>query len=160
MDSFPVIFGAVAVVFAIGSIANGQLVGRFGISRVMRVAVTIWVAGSVLLLAVAVAASGRPSFWVFQPLLTVVLGMFPFIMPNLNSVSLEPMGELAGTAASLTSAFRLGAGAVLGGLVAATMEESLTPFVVALLVFGSGAAAAIVTAEAREPARCGASVMS
>ena len=53
-----------------------------------------------------------------------------FIMPNLNSAALFPMGDIAGTAGAFTSAIRMSIGAAIGGVLNALIDESLTPFAV------------------------------
>jgi DHA1 family bicyclomycin/chloramphenicol resistance-like MFS transporter len=63
-----------------------------------------------------------------------------FIMPNLNSAALFPMGDIAGTAGAFTSAIRMSIGAAIGGVFNALIDESLTPFavgVVAMAVLAS-----------------------
>ena len=62
-----------------------------------------------------------------------------FLMPNLNTAALAPVGHLAGTASALSGAVRMAGGAVLGTLVSAHVSDSTTPFSigVALLCLGS-----------------------
>ena len=76
---------------------------------------------------------GNPGFWVFIPLLAIVLSTFMFIMPNLNSAALFPMGDIAGTAGAFTSAIRMSIGAAIGGVLNALIDESLTPFAVGVV---------------------------
>ena len=76
---------------------------------------------------------GNPEFWVFIPLLAIVLSTFMFIMPNLNSAALFPMGDIAGTAGAFTSAIRMSIGAAIGGVLNALIDESLTPFAVGIV---------------------------
>ncbi len=82
---------------------------------------------------VAIVEGGNPGFWVFIPLLAIVLSTFMFIMPNLNSAALFPMGDIAGTAGAFTSAIRMSIGAAIGGLLNALIDESLTPFAVGVV---------------------------
>ena len=55
---------------------------------------------AVALTIISIASDGSPEFWIFMPLVGVLLAMFMFLMPNLNTAALEPMGEIAGTASS------------------------------------------------------------
>lgn len=134
-DQFPVIFGAVAILFGVGAIINGQVVGRFGMYRLIRVMLMAAMGMGLLLLAVAVFSDGRPSFWIYMPLLGVMLAMFMFLMPNLNTAALEPMGAVAGTATSLTGAIRTAGGALLGAVVDAQLSDSVLPFSIAIVIF-------------------------
>ncbi len=150
-DQFPFIFGAIAVLFAVGALVNGQIVERFGIMPVVWGGLVMWLAGSGVLLALATGAGGRPNFWAFTPALAIMLSSFMAVMPNLNSAAMLPMGDIAGAASSLTSAIRLGGGAVLGAIVAAQVDTTVTPFVVFLVVFALCATACVYVTE-RDPA--------
>jgi DHA1 family bicyclomycin/chloramphenicol resistance-like MFS transporter len=134
-NQFPLVFGAIAVGFGVGALVNGRVVGIFGVRPVITTMLTVLVIGSTGLLALTVAADGTPSFWVFMPALGALLAMFMFIMPNLNAEAMQPVPQIAGTVSSLSGALRMAGGAVLGGVVAARIDTSLTPFATALLGF-------------------------
>ncbi len=134
-DQFPVIFGAVAVLFGVGAIINGQVVGRFGMYRLIRVMLMAAMGMGLALLAVALLTNGRPSFWIYMPLLGIMLAMFMFLMPNLNTAALEPMGAVAGTATSLTGAIRTAGGALLGAIVDSQLSDTVLPFSIAIVIF-------------------------
>lgn len=134
-DQFPFIFGAVAVLFGLGAIINGQVVERFGMYRLIRVMLMAAMGVGLMLLVLALLTNGRPSFWVYVPLLGIMLSMFMFLMPNLNTAALEPMGAIAGTATSLTGAVRTAGGALLGAIVDAQLNDSVLPFSIAIVIF-------------------------
>lgn len=136
---FPIIFGLVATLFAAGAIINGRVVERVGIHRLVNTVFMILLPMTALSVVLSIASDGRPSFWVYMPLLGLTLGSFMFLMPNLNTAALTPVGHLAGTASALSGAARMAGGAVLGTLVSAKVSDSTTPFSigVALLCLGS-----------------------
>ena len=146
-DQFPIIFGAVAILFGVGAIINGQVVGHFGMYRLIRVMLMAAMAMGLLLLAIAMLSDGRPSFWIYMPLLGVMLAMFMFLMPNLNTAALQPMGAVAGTATALTGAIRTAGGALLGAIVDAQLNDSVLPFSLAIVIFMALAIAASRWAE-------------
>ncbi len=148
-SAFPVVFGVIAIGFGIAALVNGRLVGRFGVRPVMNTMLVSLIIGAVLLVAVTLAGDGTPSFWVFMPLLAVLLAQFMFLMPNMNAEALEPVPHIAGTASSLSGGLRMAGGAVLGGVVAARIDTSLTPFALAFLVFILLAAASMSVATRR-----------
>ncbi|MCB0990695.1 MAG: MFS transporter, partial [Acidimicrobiales bacterium] len=94
-SQFPLIFGAIASLFAVGSLANGWLVGRMGLARVVRWASTLSPAVTLVLLAIAVRSDGTPPVWLFLPVLALSLSAMTLLMPNLNTLSLIPMGDMA-----------------------------------------------------------------
>lgn len=146
-DQFPLVFGAVALLFGMGAFANGNLVGRIGLTRLThRVAIAL-LTGTAVLVAISLATDGRPPFWIFMPLLGLSLSLFMFLMPNLNSAAMAPLGEVAGSASSLTGAARMAGGAVLGGIASGMVTDSVTPFAVSMLVFVGLAVACVFGAE-------------
>lgn len=131
-SQFPIIFGAVAILFGIGAIVNGRVVERLGIDGVVS---RVFGVQAVLLLAlvfITVSSEGRPEFWLFMPPLGLLLGSLMFLLPNLNSAAMEPVGHIAGTASALSGAVRIAGGAAIGGLLASTVEDSLTWFVIGI----------------------------
>ena len=132
-NQFPIIFGVVAIMFGITALLNGKFVVVLGIKKLLLFSSSSLVFFSCLLLVVTIVEGGNPGFWVFIPLLAIVLSTFMFIMPNLNSAALFPMGDIAGTAGAFTSAIRMSIGAAIGGLLNALIDESLTPFAVGVV---------------------------
>ena len=150
-SAFPMVFGVIAIGFGVAALVNGRVVGRFGVRPVMNAMLVSLIVGSVLLVAVTLASGGTPTFWVFMPLLGLLLAQFMFLMPNMNAEALEPVPHIAGTASSLSGGLRMAGGAILGGVVASRIDTSLTPFALAFLVFVALAAAstAVATRSAR-----------
>lgn len=126
---FPVIFGLVAILFGVAAIINGRIVERLGIDAVVTRAYVALAVLLGLLGIVTITQSGRPNFWVFMPLLGLTLACFMFMMPNLNSAAMEPVGAIAGSGSALTGAARIGLGAILGGIFAERISSSVTPLV-------------------------------
>jgi DHA1 family bicyclomycin/chloramphenicol resistance-like MFS transporter len=125
---FPYIFGAVAVLFALGALANGRVVGIFGIHQLVNVMFGVVMVLALVSVAISFTSDGRPSFWLFMPVLGLTLGSFMFLMPNLNTAALEPVGHLAGTASAFSGASRMAGGAILGTIVSGQVSNSTTPF--------------------------------
>ncbi len=149
---FPVIFGLVAVLFAGGALLNGRIVVRIGIHRLINIVYAVLIPMTLVLCAVSIAADGRPSIWIFMPVLGVTLSSFMFLTPNLNTAALEPVGHLAGTASAYGGAVRMAGGAVLGTMVSAWVSDSTTPFAIgiALLCIGSWITVLIVRRQSPE----------
>jgi len=143
---FPIVFGIVAMLFALGAIVNGRVVAIVGIHRLVNRVYLVLIPLTLASVVLSVSADGQPSFWIFMPLLALTLGSFMFLMPNLNTAALTPVGHLAGTASALSGAARMAGGAVLGTIISAQVSDSTTPFSigVALLCLGSWASVLVV----------------
>jgi DHA1 family bicyclomycin/chloramphenicol resistance-like MFS transporter len=101
-ETFPYWFGGIALVSAAStSLVNAALVVRFGMRRL----VTLGMTGSFVSAAVALIVSLT---WPEQSFVTFVVWQFLVIwltgmsIGNLNAIALEPMGHIAGMAASWT----------------------------------------------------------
>ncbi|MCP5029757.1 MAG: multidrug effflux MFS transporter [Actinomycetia bacterium] len=130
---FPVIFGGVAVVLGLASVLNGKLLGRMNMSDLLTRVVVVYLALAAACLAVAWGAAGRPSFWSFMPLLAVALSCQMFLTPNLNTMALEPMGDVAGTASALLAMTSTAGGAIIGAMVDTQLGQSITPLTVSMV---------------------------
>ena len=152
-DQFPIIFGVVAIGFGITALINGKLVVALGIQKLLHRASMFLVFSATVLLIVTIVNKGTPSFWIFIPVLAVVLGTFMFIMPNLNSAALFPMGDIAGTAGAFTSAIRMSLGAAIGGVMNSLIKDSLTPFAMGIVCMAVFTMITIFIAGDPEPER-------
>ncbi|NNE72403.1 MAG: MFS transporter, partial [Acidimicrobiales bacterium] len=140
---FPVVFGAVAVLFGLAALINGRFVERFGMDGMVTRALAVVLPLSVVLVVLAVLSDGRPNFWLFMPVLGLLLAGFMFLMPNLNTAAMVPVGEIAGSASALTGALRMAGGAVLASILGAWIDLSVTPFALGVCAFCLLAAATI-----------------
>lgn len=148
---FPIIFGLVASLFAVGAIVNGRVVERVGIHRLINGVYAILIPLTALSVIVSLTSAGRPSFWLFMPLLGLTLGTFMFLMPNLNTAALGPVGHLAGTASALSGSARMAGGAVLGTLVSSQVSDSTTPFSIGVALLCLGSWTSVLVTRRRSP---------
>lgn len=148
-DQFPFVFGAVALLFGVGALVNGQLVAMMGIDRVVVGVFAVLLPLCVLLVAISAFGDGNPSFWFFMPTLGLILAAFMFLMPNLNSAAMEPVGHIAGSASALTGAIRIAFGAVLGTVISNEVVDSVTPFAVGVAAMCFGAGVTVMVSRAR-----------
>ena len=140
---FPIIFGAIAILFGVGAFINGRIVERLGIDVVVTRAFVAAFVGIALLIIVTLMSSATPNFWIFMPLVGFVLSTFMFLMTNINSAAMGPLGAIAGSGSALTGAVRVAGGALLGGFFSEQVEDSVTPLVIALALMTTCSAIAV-----------------
>jgi len=150
-DQFPLIFGVVALFFAAGAILNGRIVVRVGVHRLINTVYAILIPMTLLLVAISLATGGQPSIWVYLPVLALSLSSFMFLMPNLNTAALGPVGHLAGTASAYGGAIRMAGGAVLGTIVGGFVSDSTTPFSVGIALMCIGSWITVLLVRRRSP---------
>lgn len=102
-ETFPLWFALIALLSGAASLLNASLVLRVGMFRLVSAALRAQIVLSTLL-AVANALSLLPDWAQFPAYLLWTIGVFAMAsltIGNLNALALEPMGHIAGTAASI-----------------------------------------------------------
>jgi DHA1 family bicyclomycin/chloramphenicol resistance-like MFS transporter len=139
---FPLYFGGLSIVMGLGMLANGRLVERVGLDRMIgRVFLGSFVA-VVGLAALALVTGGKPPFWAFVGLLACVLFAHQMLIPNLNSAAMRPLSQVAGTAAAIIGMVSGAGGAMLGGLIDSRFDGTVTPLAVSFVIASAVAATA------------------
>jgi DHA1 family bicyclomycin/chloramphenicol resistance-like MFS transporter len=151
-DQFPVIFGVLASVMGVGMLANGRLVERLGLVRLIRSVTIAYLVVTSGLVGLAIVSEGVPNFYVFSAGLMMAFACHALLIPNLNSAAMTPMGAVAGTASAVTGTLSLAGGALIGAVIDRAFNGTVTPLSVAFLVGGVGAWVFTRLAE-RPPAR-------
>lgn len=126
---YSIAFSVNAVSFFAVSQATGFLVGKFGLNRVVKIAVTGYVASMVALLAVYL--SGIDSVWVLGGFMFVAFGFLGLVLPSTSVLAMEEQGEIAGSASALMGTVQMVVAAVVMGIVGAFSDGTARPMVVA-----------------------------
>jgi len=148
-DLFPLIFGALAIGLALGSLVAGRLVTRVGLARLVRYGALYAVGSAAVLALVGVASGGHPPLWLFFGASVLMLPSVTALVPNTNTAAMAPLASVAGMAAAIIGTVSTIGGALLGGVVDSAYDGSVAPFTVAALVFSVAAGAAIFLARLR-----------
>lgn len=133
-DQFPIIFGGLAAVIGLAILLNGVIVDRVGARRIIHGALISYVVTAGIAMAFAVARGGRPNFWVFVLLLALPLASHGLLIPNANSLAMEPLGEVAGTASAIIGSVSILGGSLLGAAIDRAFDGTVTPMITAFFV--------------------------
>lgn len=131
---FPFWFGFVALISASGAYLNARIVGRVGMRNVVFRAM-MGLASIAAVFAGLQLANVLPPALHFPAYVGFMIAVFmtvSFSIGNLNSLAMEPMGHLAGMAASVVLAISTAGGAILGSLPALFFDG--TPLMPAVFV--------------------------
>lgn len=150
---FPVFFGAVAVLLMLTSLNNARLVGRIGLTRLLRGMAILGVVLSTVLTLVSFVNDGRPNFWVFSVAIAITVPFAQGLVPNANTAAMMPMAHVAGTAAAVMSTISFAGGAVIGGVVSGAFDGTVRPMAVGILILMSTSAALILFGATSRPNR-------
>lgn len=134
-DSFPFWFGAVAVIAGSSSILNAAIVVRVGMRRIVTWTLATQVVLSTVML--LIGTSELPldvQFGGFVIWQTTIFFMAGLTMGNLNAMAMEPVGHIAGTAASLIGAVSTVMAAVIAAPVGLMFDGTVVPLAGGTLV--------------------------
>ncbi|MEO8758743.1 MAG: multidrug effflux MFS transporter [Devosia sp.] len=131
---FPVAFAFVAALMAVANFLNSRIVKTYGQRRVSHFALLIYIAAGVSMMVLALM--GTPNFWVYYALLMVLQFVFAWATSNMNSLSMEPLGAVAGTAAAVFGFMQTVGGAVIGTFIGQQFNGTLVPNSLAYVVMG------------------------
>lgn len=136
-DIFPVWFAVIAILAASASFVNAILVLQWGMRRLVSIAFRVQVFWSavMLLLLNNGTLSGEFGFAMFVLWMLGVFFQAGMTMGNLTALAMEPLGHIAGTAASLVSALATLGSVILAGIVGQFFDGTPLVMFVGVVVF-------------------------
>ena len=136
-DIFPVWFAVIAILAASASFVNAILVLQWGMRRLVSIAFRVQVFWSavMLLLLNNGTLSGEFGFAMFVLWMLGVFFQAGMTMGNLTALAMEPLGHIAGTAASLVSALATLGSVILAGIVGQFFAGTPLVMFVGVVVF-------------------------
>ena len=142
---FPVAFAGMAGAIAVAQFVNSRVVKTYGMRRISHTAVLIYLGFAVVWLGLAL--TGHIPFWVFFGLFLVIQWMFGWAASNMNSLSMEPLGKVAGTAASVFGFTQTVGGALIGTYIGQHYDGTLVPNALGYTAMGALVLVSILIAE-------------
>ena len=145
---FTLLFAAIAGGIAVASLVNSQIVGRLGMRLVSHVALCGYIAFAGV--HALIALSGHESLWVFVGMQAGMMFCFGLTMSNFGALAMEPLGHLAGTAASVQGFITTIGGALFGFWIGQLFDGTVVPLTLGFTGFGvAGLIAVLVTEKGR-----------
>lgn len=144
---FPLAFAVIAGVMGVASFINAKLVRTVGMRRLSHFGVCGFTLTGLALVAAGYAYDGVPPVVLFCALLALAQALFAITVPNFNSIAMEPMGAVAGTASSFMGFYTTLLGAALGLVVGRAFDGTVLPLGIGYLVLGALAVLLVAIAE-------------
>lgn len=144
---FPVAFAAVAAFMGFSSFVNAKLVGQFGMRRLSHGALVGFLTVNTLWLALTLSWPGHLPFPLFIVLFALAMFQFGWIGSNFNSLAMEPLGHVAGTASSVLGFMGTAGGALIGGVIGQAFNDTALPLVLGFFVVSVIGLAFVLVAE-------------
>lgn len=120
------VFAAIAAPMALASWGNSRIVGRFGLRRVGHGGAVAFAA--LTLLHALLGETGTVTLGMFIVIQALIMMAFAFTTSNLNTLALEHMAPIAGTAASVQGVIGTIGGATIGFVIGQAFDGTAQPF--------------------------------
>lgn len=131
---FPVAFAAVALFMALSSFVNAKLVGRFGMRKLSHGSLLGFIAINLIWLVVQVLGPQPMPFFLFITFFSLAMFQFGWIGSNFNSLAMEPLGHVAGTASSVLGFMGTIGGSIIGAAIGQAFDGTALPMVTGFFV--------------------------
>lgn len=135
-DQFVWFFAASGLAMAGALLMNNRLIPVAGTARLAMGAAVAFVAVDVIGLAAALVAGGRPSIWVWLGWVCAANASGVVVSALAAARAMEPMGEVAGVAASVLAFCQLAVASLLAAAVDSRIGLTVTPMLVGSLLYG------------------------
>jgi DHA1 family bicyclomycin/chloramphenicol resistance-like MFS transporter len=142
---FPILFAGIAGSMAFAAFFNSRFVERLGTRRISHAALLGFLAIGATHLGVALA--GLETIYSFVALQTLQMIFFGLLGANFNSMAMEPVGDIAGSASSVQGFLSTCIGAGIGALIGQSFDGTTVPLAFGFTGCGLAALGAVLFAE-------------
>ena len=144
-SSFPLVFAICGGCVACASLLNASLVRRLGMRRLSHSALLLYIAVAAAHL--LVAATGHESLVAYTALQAATMFSFGLASGNFGAMAMEPMGHMAGVAASFQGLVSMVGASLIGFAIGQNFNGTVVPLEVGYLLCGLMALAVVLIAE-------------
>ena len=148
---FPIAFASAVLLMALSAFLNSRIVKRFGMRRLAHFAIIMFIVFGGIWLVLGLL--DMLPLWLFMPLLAVLMFMFGWTASNMNSLSMEPLGAVAGTASSVFGFTQTVGGALIGSFIGQHFDGTVVPAGAGFFATGVLALACVLVAGKRQAVR-------
>ncbi|WP_245410674.1 multidrug effflux MFS transporter [Notoacmeibacter marinus] len=142
---FPVAFAIIASFMAATAYANSRLVRQLGQKVISHTALCVQIATTLCF--VVLAATIDVPLWLFMVLSTLIMVSFGLMGANFNSLAMEEVGEVAGSASSILGFSQTVIGGIVGTIVGQLWNGDLVPVAIGFAVVSISTLAIILIGE-------------
>jgi len=141
----PSMFALCAITMGLAAFLNSRFVERLGMRHISHAALLCFI--GVCALHAIVAMLGYEVLWTFVAFQAASMAFFSLSVANFGAMAMEPMGEVAGIAASLQGFASTFAGALVGAAIGHQFNGSTVPLALGSLCCGLAALLFVLFAE-------------
>jgi MFS transporter, DHA1 family, multidrug resistance protein len=141
----PSMFALCAVFMGMAAFLNSRIVERLGMRLISHAALLAFIA--ITALHTVIAALGAEQLWTFVAFQSATMACFSLAVSNFGAMAMEPVGSVAGIAASLQGFISTFSGALLGAFIGRQFNGSTVPLAVGCLCCGLASLGCVLLAE-------------
>jgi MFS transporter, DHA1 family, multidrug resistance protein len=141
----PSMFALCAIFMGMAAYLNSRIVERLGMRLISHTALLAFIAVSGL--HVLIAALGWEQIWTFVLLQAVTMACFSLSVSNFGAMAMEPVGSVAGIAASLQGFISTFSGALIGAFIGRQFNGTTVPLAAGAMCCGFASLGFVLLAE-------------
>lgn len=135
-DAFSLYFGALTIAIGFSSYVNSKLVMKFGMEVLCRFSLLTLSISSFFFYFYAVKLLGHPGLTSFMTYLSVSFFCFGMLFTNFTTLAIQPLGHIAGVAASAICSVQTILSVVVGGVIGQCYNGTVLPLVLGFFLCG------------------------
>jgi DHA1 family bicyclomycin/chloramphenicol resistance-like MFS transporter len=132
-DSFPIIFGMIAIFFGLAAFINSRIVMIYGAMKVTYYAMLLMLFSNLVALISTIYFRGLPPLWLFAINLGVINVCIGLVYGNVMAIAMLPLGRMAGMGASVIGMISAFLAAGIGILISQQLTNSIFPITIGFL---------------------------
>ncbi|MBT8289684.1 MAG: multidrug effflux MFS transporter [Muriicola sp.] len=134
-ESFPYIFACLAITIGTATLLNGTLVLRFGMLRLVTVALAFYILVP-LLYVILYYGETNPPYWVALGFFGMQFFAVGFVFGNLRALAMEPVGHIAGIGSAITGCLATLMAVPISAYIGSFVRDSIFPIFLGFLSCG------------------------
>lgn len=134
-EEFPLIFASLAISVGLATFMNSQLVVRFGMRRIVHVAMISFISISLLFI-IFFNSGSNPSIEILITFFALQFFTIGFLFGNLRALAMEPIGHIAGIGSALNGFISTVMAVPIANYIGTFVKGSVTPLFVGFLICG------------------------
>ncbi|MEY8021790.1 multidrug effflux MFS transporter [Muriicola sp. SD30] len=134
-ESFPYIFACLAITIGTATLLNGTLVLRFGMLRLVTVALAFYILVP-LVYVILFYGQVNPPYWVALGFFGMQFFAVGFVFGNLRALAMEPVGHIAGIGSAITGCLATLMAVPISAFIGSFVRDSIFPIFLGFLTCG------------------------
>ncbi|MEH6632445.1 MAG: multidrug effflux MFS transporter [Halopseudomonas aestusnigri] len=135
-ELFPLYFAILALSIGAASLTNANLVMKFGMRKLSKIALIAMTALAILFVVPATLTAGQPPLWAFMSFMMLSFFCVGILFGNFNTLAMEPLGKLAGMGSAVVGSLTTYICMAIGITVGQSYDMTILPLVYSFAVLG------------------------